>query len=436
MGSGEKVGQMAGVRPFCGVRYDPTRVDLSRVIVPPYDVIAADERGDFYDRDPHNAIRFELTRRASDEASTDYSEIARILAGWLDSGVLLQDSRPAYYVMRQRFEAPGGERLERIGFFAELTLEDYEARVVRPHERTLEGPRADRLKLLRAVQANLSSVFMLYEDKQQQLAGVLAAALETSAVGEARDDGGVEYTLALLDGLRDVEAVRRFMASVPVVIADGHHRYESALEYRRERRVALREAGGAADLPSESTLAYFANAFAPGSLLLPIHRVILEGPAPSDRDWREKLPGWHEKPVTVAGPEAVPEGLVEHLEPHAGSPAFVADDGSGQLRVFWKEEPLLDELMVRIVEREVISGVFGLGAEAVRGGAVEFPKSALRAARSVWEGDGSVALYLNPLSADDVFRVTANGEVMPQKSTFFSPKVPTGLVFRLHERSP
>ena len=135
---------MTLARPFGAVRYDASRVELSNVIVPPYDVIAADERESFYERDPHNAIRFELTRKVADEATTDYAEVGETLVAWLRSGVLLRDERPAYYVMRQRFVAPSGETLERIGFFAELGLEDYSAGVVLPHERTLAGPTADR----------------------------------------------------------------------------------------------------------------------------------------------------------------------------------------------------------------------------------------------------------------------------------------------------
>ena len=125
--------------------------------------------------------------------------------------------------------------------------------------------------------------------------------------------------------------------------------------------------------------------------------------------------------------------LAEHLAPLAGKPAFVADDGSGTSRIFWRDEPLGDHLMVRILEDEVIGEVFGLEPEAIRDGAVSFPKSAERAAAEVRSGEGSVALYINPLAPEDVFRVTAAGEVMPQKSTFYYPKIPTGLVFRVQE---
>jgi len=422
---------MTVVRPFRAVRYDPARVDLSQVIVPPYDVIAPDERDAYYERDPHNAIRFELTRDIADEATTDYSDIARTLEAWLAEGVLVRDEAPALYAMRQRFRAPSGERLARTGFFASLGLADYSERVVLPHERTLAGPKADRLKLLRAARANLSSVFLLYEDRTQLLAADLERAFDAEKgerLGEARDDAGVEYELAAVRGEAG-QRIAAFLADRQVVIADGHHRYETALAYRDEMRA---QAGHTAPLPSDFTLAYFANAYAPGSLLLPIHRVIREGPAPDDARWAERLPGWRMQRVPIPDEGAIPELLDRHLAPLSGRAAFAADDASGTLRIFVRDAPLGGELVVRILESEVIAPVFGLDPAAIRAGAVDFPKSAARAAQAVRTGDGRVALYLNPLAPDDVFRVTGAGEVMPQKSTFFYPKVPSGLVFRTH----
>ncbi len=420
---------MTVVRPFRALRYDPSVVDLSRVIVPPYDVIAADERGAFFDLDPHNAIRFELTRDAADEAGTDYHWIRETLDRWRESGVLIQDEEPGYYVMGQRYVAPTGEELERIGFFGELKLEEYGSRVVRPHERTLAGPRADRLKLLRAAEANLSSVFLLYEDRTDRLGGLLAEALETGEIARARDQAGVEYRLARMTDPGKIEALRAFLAERPTVIADGHHRYETALEYRRQK---IEAGGDDPDAPWQSTIAYFANAYASGTLLLPIHRVVREAAAPSEEEWRKALPEWRVTRLSEAGPDEIDALLAEHLAPLSGLPAFVADTGRGPALLIHQTEARKGALMVRILEDEVLGPVFGLDVDAIRGGAVGFPKSASRAAREVREGQGTVALYLDPVAPEDVFRVTAEGGVMPQKSTFFYPKVPTGMVFRDH----
>jgi uncharacterized protein (DUF1015 family) len=414
------------VRPFRALRYDPKRVDLAKVLAPPYDVISADERARLWERDPHCAVRLELTREVGEEARTDYREVAERLAAWQREGVLVRDARPACYVLRQRFAAPGGARVERVGWFAALRLEDYEKRVVRPHERTLAAPKADRLKLLRATRANLSAVFFLYEDRELALGPLLAAALAAADSTPVCDAEGVEHTLVPVEDAEAVETIRGFLADRPCVIADGHHRYETALAYRDERLAA--EPGAAQDAPFRSILGYFANAYAPGTLLLPIHRVVRKGPAPTDAVWRARLAGWEERSAPVAGADEIPALLARLLEPLRDRHAFAADDGSGTLRVF--SRPADGDLGVRVVHREVLGRVFGIDEAAVRHGAVDFPKSAGAAARQVREGRGAVALYLNALEPEDVFRVTAAGEVLPQKSTFFHPKLPTGLLLR------
>jgi uncharacterized protein (DUF1015 family) len=417
------------VIPFRALRYHSGKVEMDRVLAPVYDVVAPQDRAVYYDRDPYNAMRLVLTRTVEEEATTDYADVARYLAKWRAEGVLALDAEPALYVLRQRFTAPGGGALERVGFFGALQLEDYERRIVRPHETTLSGPKADRLKILRAAQTNLSSVFMLYEDREMTLAEMLGEALRSPQAISMSDGDGIEHTLAPLRDPGAIARVQAFLAERPVVIADGHHRYETALNYRDERRAesATRDPHA----PYERLLTYFANAFAPGSLLLPIHRVVLKLPPTTGAGWRSRLREWEQRTVQVSGIEALPAALEEHLAPLSGSYAFAADDGSGALQIF--SRPAGEELSVRVIHREVLGDVFHLDQDAVRDGAVAFPKSTLQAARDVREGRGAVALYLNPLEPDDVFRVTGAGETLPQKSTFFFPKLPTGLLFRVLE---
>ncbi|HIF95171.1 MAG TPA: DUF1015 domain-containing protein [Myxococcales bacterium] len=419
---------MTVVRPFRAVRYDTKRVELSKVIVPPYDVIASDEREGFFDFDPHNAIRFELTRDAADEADANYLWIRELLDAWRASGILIRDDSAAFYVMGQQFTAPSGEILERVGFIAELELEEYETRVVRPHERTLSGPKADRLKLLRSSEANLSCVFLLYEDRADELAEMLVNALDEGEIGRARDQAGIAYRLGRLTQPDEIERIQGFLAARPSVIADGHHRYETALEYKRQQ---IEANGDQPFAPWRSTIAFFANAYASGSLLLPIHRVVRDVPAPDLAQWRERLSGWTITELAKVSPDDIEMQLAEELALLAPHPAFVAASADGP-RLLIRRNEARDELMVRIIEDEVLSVVFGLDPEAIRTGAVSFPKSAKRAAKEIEDGVGTVALYLNPMTPDDVFRATAEGEVMPQKSTFFYPKVPTGMAFRDH----
>ena len=328
-------------------------------------------------------------------------------------------------MFQQRFSDPSGRELRRVGFFGALRLEDYARRVVLPHERTLRGPKDDRLRQLRATRTNLSAVFLLYEDPERELGPVLEEALAAGIAASAKDEAGVEHALAVATDPRLIERAAGFLAPRPVVIADGHHRYETALAYRDERRA---EPGAARGAPFERTLAYFADAYAPGTLLLPIHRVVRRGAPPADAAWRAALPRWEERRVPLAGAEAIADTLERVLAPLADRHAFAADDGSGTLRVF--SRPADGELTVRVLHGEVLRGVFGHGDDAVREGAVAFPKSAEECARMVRAGEGTVALYLNPLRPEDVFRVTRAGELLPQKSTFFAPKLPTGVVFR------
>jgi uncharacterized protein (DUF1015 family) len=368
--------------------------------------------------------------------------VARTLAAWRSEGVLRLDAKPALYALRQRFDAPDGRALARTGFFCALQLEDYAKRIVRPHERTLAGPKADRLKILRASRTNLSAVFLLYEDPDGKLDALLEQALAASEPQRARDAGGVSQELVALTDPAAIAEVREFLAPRPLVIADGHHRYETGLAYQAERRAAgastARSQGPAGEAPradgADSIFVYLANAYAAGSLLLPIHRLLVRTPAPSEVRWGELArAGWQQRALPAASPEQVEAALRDALAPHSGAPAFAADDGRGQLRVFWK--PATPELSIEVFHREIVVGFFGLDESAVRDGAVAFPKAVQEAAREVRAGRGTVALYLNPLRPEDVFRVTAAGATLPQKSTFFYPKLPTGLLFRSLDES-
>jgi len=434
---------VAEIRPFRALRYDPARVELDRVLAPVYDVVTPEDRVRFYEKDPHNAIRLELTKEVAQEASTDYSEVAHTLSAWRRDGVLKLDAQPALYALRQRFSAPDGRALARTGFFCALRLEDYAKRIVRPHERTLAGPKADRLKILRASRTNLSAVFLLYEDQDGKLDALLEQALAASEPQRAHDAGGVTQELVAVTDANAIAEVQRFLASRPLVIADGHHRYETGLAYQAERRASASEARSEAkpsevergsDASADSIFVYLANAYSAGSLLLPIHRLLVKAPAPSEARWSELArAGWQHRSVAASSPAQVEAALRDALAQHTGAPAFAADDGKGQLRVFWKAASA--ELSIEVFHREIVVGFFGLDEAAVRDGAVAFPKAIQEAAKDVRAGRGSVALYLNPLRPDDVFRVTGAGATLPQKSTFFYPKLPTGLLFRSLDES-
>jgi len=398
------------VRPFRALRYDPARVDLARVLVPPYDVIAAGERAPLFERDPHSAIRLELTRRVEDEASTDYTEVGRTLEQWQRSGILVRDARPALYALRQTFTAPDGARAVREGFFGLLGLEDYARRVVRPHERTLAGPKADRLKLLRASRANLSSVFLLYEDPQGSLRAPLARALDAAPLAEARDASGIVQRLARIADPARIEAVRDFLSERPLVIADGHHRYETALAYRDE--------GG-----PEHVLAYLADMHDPGLVILPTHRLV-RGALPVDAAALETRLG--EAFAVGPRPPGTPRG--------PGEIDCILPDRQLRLRplppALARIEPLpapLRSLDVTLFQRAILEPMLGLDTHGL-----DFTHDDAEAEAAV-PGRASVAFLVNPPTIDAVRAVCLAGEVMPEKSTYFYPKLADGLVFDLFD---
>ncbi len=322
---------MSELQPFRALRYDVERCELGRVLVPPYDVVAPHERAVFYDRDPYNAIRLELTRNVEDEGDTDYAEVAETLRAWRGDGVLRLDRDPGMYFLRQHFELPDGGSASRDGFLALLRLEDYDARVVRPHERTLRGPKADRLKLLRASNANLSPVFFLYEDPEGELDPLLAEAISSGKGVRGVDAAGIDNHLFPSTDRETIAGIRRFLRDRPVVIADGHHRYETALAFREERP----------DLPgAQYLLGYFANAYAPGTHLLPIHRVLVEPPEP---DWPERLAAtgeWEAQELSPVPPEtpALSEWLEDAMGGEGREVRFVAAEPEGRAWCFRRRD--------------------------------------------------------------------------------------------------
>ena len=421
---------MTNILPFKGLRFDVSKTDLKDILVPPYDVVQPEERSLYYERSPYNAIRLELTRDKSDEDLTDYSEVRQTLDNWRNEAVLLRDETPLYYALRQRFQSSAGESYQRLGFFGALRLEPYANSIVLPHERTLAGPKRDRLKILRATQANMSSVMMLYEDREDTLSSVLEQALCGAEAVRAIDDSGINHTFCPLRDPEMISEVTSFMVNRQVVIADGHHRYETALTYRDEKRI---KGSKEPDLerPWDRTLAYFTNAFSKGSLLLPIHRLLKGVRVPHLNEWKSLLPNWSMLEVRLSSPDNLDSILNEYLSPLKDRPAFAADDGTGSLLIFHRNSSA--NVSIRVIHEEVIEGALGLSESAVRDGALGFKKSVKIAAREVRGGSAALGIYLNALTPDDVFRVTRSGDVLPQKSTFFYPKLPSGLVFRPHE---
>ncbi len=418
---------MTDVRPFRGLRYDPPQVDLSRVIVPPYDVITPEERVGFHARDPHSAIRSSCPATwATRPATTTWRR--RWPPGSAKACCGAMRRRPSTRCAR-RFAAPDGRKLVREGFFGLLHLEDYERRIVRPHERTLAGPKADRLRLLRAARANLSVVFLLYEDRENELRDAVASGFSGGPLGVAHDGAGIEHALGCIDGAR--RAARR--AALPGGAPGGDRRRPPPL--RDGAGVPRRAARRRAERRPRRSLRVHARL---------LRQCLRRGHAPAPDPPRGAQGSGAERGRLASGSAGLagaPRGAAGRRRSFRRCwPSTWRRSGAGRASPPTTAPARFASSRARGRRRRAgdprrSTGTWWKACSVStrrRCARVRWPsrRMRVRAAEDVRAGRGAVALYLNPLSPEDVFRVTGAGEILPQKSTFFLPKLPTGLVFR------
>ena len=300
---------MAVVAPFAGLRYDAARIgDVGRVLAPPYDVIGEAERAALEEQHPQNVVRVELPRGETDAR---YAEAARLLGTWQGEGILRPDAKPGLYVYEQRFRQPGAPPTARLytrrGFFAAVRLEPFERRVILPHERTLAGPKEDRLKLMRATRTQISPIFGLYRDSQGGARAIVDAATSAGPDVEATTADGGEHRLWRLSDPEAVAALVGLMADKQILIADGHHRYETMLALGPELRALDYAAGQAA---ADFGMMFLARAEDPGLLVLPTHRLVRGVTGFDPAALRASASPAFE---VVDGDEATPEAIEERL---------------------------------------------------------------------------------------------------------------------------
>jgi len=419
------------IAPFPAWRYSPQlRADLGQLIAPPYDVISDERRISLEARHPHNIVHVDLPRpRAGEEP---YTAAARMLRDWTGAGVLARDETGSLYACEQRFRSADGAAILRRGFFARMRLEAFDARVVLPHERTLESPRADRQRLLAATRTHLSAVFMLHPDPAGTVSRLLAGAFDGSSPDEGLDDDGVLNRLVRLEPGGVARTIVEQLANEWALIADGHHRYESALAFRDERRAAGRP-------DAEQVLVYLCSMADPGLRIRPIHRLV-KGLAYFDAArFRARLEEFFSLEPMADG-DALRTALQERTD-RAGTFGLTFRGGGGFWLAGWKEGRGLDtaemsgipdplrRLDVILLHRLVLEGILGISTEAqARQENLEYVKDDAELLGRMSEGRYELGILLNPTRMDQVVEVSRQGLRLPQKSTFFHPKVPTGLV--------
>src|SRR5438477_10279321 len=404
------------VAPFQGERY--AAVDrLSVLIAPPYDVIDQAERARYARADRDNIVHVMLPEAPPGKPEDGrYGVAAERLAAWRRDGVLRRDARPALYVLAQDFTLPTGERLTRRGVFAAVAAEGYEPRRIRPHETTHAGPEADRLALMRATATNIESIFLLAPDPDRSLANAVAAASQ-GAPDATAELNGVNIRLWIV---RDPSHFP--LPQSPLYIADGHHRYETASAYALENRSADR------------VLALIVSAQDPGLAVLPTHRVIFG----TGRELERMLPRWREW-FDVQPLAAGHDPVTALASLGRDRTACLVADRSRILALLLKPGALPDrlpslaqstavrDLDVARIESLVVKEILSAGTSTP---IIRYVADGTEALGMVQRGGAAVAVLLNPAKVEQVFAVADAGDVMPPKSTYFVPKVPSGLVLR------
>ncbi|MCX6363332.1 MAG: DUF1015 domain-containing protein [Actinobacteria bacterium] len=429
---------MAEVTPFRGMRYRES-IALDEVVAPPYDVIPAAQAAELRERSPHNAVHVDLPVAPGEAAAeAAYARAAATFARWQADGVLVREATPSLYLVDQTYRGPDGRERTRRGFVARLRLADFAERVVHPHERTHAGAKIDRLRLYRATRADLSQIFLLVPDDAAGVEDALAAAADAApaaAAREARDGDGNLHRIVPLAG-PGVERIVALLRERPLYIADGHHRYETALAYRDERR-------GAGDHSADTLMVYLCSMSDPGLTVFPTHRLVRGVVVPPLSELRERLQPFFEVVGTpLRGLEACRsalDGLATEADPGRVFGLYLPredvclvvksrDPEAQQRLVAAGLSPDAAGLSVTVLHELVFRQVLCMDpAQAEKH--IDYANSVPDALAALTGGRYELGAFLNATLVGQVRAIADRGETMPQKSTYFYPKLLTGLVF-------
>lgn len=429
---------MADIRPFRALRYNPQRVSAEQVVTQPYDKISPAMQERYYAASPYNLVRIILGRHESGDNTVKnvYTRAAEYGRKWRQEGVLQQDEAPSIYSYSQTFRAPSGATFERRGFIALGRVEDYAAKVVYRHEQTLAKPKADRLDLLRATRAHYEQLFLLYEDSGQ-IDSLLATSAEPTI--DVTDEYGVAHRVWQISDPTVISAVQNAMSDKKLVIADGHHRYETALNFRNECRAASK--GGDPGAPYEFVMMTFVNMNDPGLLVLPTHRVVHSLSSFSAEGFLNTAGELFEVEEVDPGIDAVKAS--DLLREKGRTATALLAVTSNRAFVIHSPKPSAVNYLADLSPRQrsldvvqlhkcLLEGVLKLSEESIRNqqnlSYVREASEALAAVRGQIAGKkADIVFLMNPCPVSKVRDIALAGEVMPQKSTDFYPKLLSGL---------
>ncbi|MCI0706645.1 MAG: DUF1015 domain-containing protein [Ignavibacteriae bacterium] len=420
---------MADIKAFRGYLYNQSKVNIQEVVAPPYDVISPEQQERLYEVSRYNIVRLILGKEAD-----RYASAAKHFADWQQEHVLARDSAPALYVVHQRFTDKDGKEVIRKGFIALCKLVEFEKRVVLPHEKTMAKPREDRLKLFKATNANFSQVFSLYSDPGKEVDSLLnGIAKSEPAVNVLYED--VENSVWRLTDAKVQKAVQEFLSGKQVLIADGHHRYETALAYRDFMRQSNPQHTG--NELYNYMMMFFTNIDDEGLVIYPTHRLVHSLRDFKGEDFLARLEE-HFIVRDVKDYESLSEGMKSSSVPAfglivSGFPMYylITLKPTPTLQEIIKEEipSEVKELDVTVLHTLIIKNLLGISAEAQEQKTnLDYVKDARHAIEAVESGSMQLAFLMNPTKIEQVRAVAKAGHTMPQKSTYFFPKLLSGLV--------
>jgi uncharacterized protein (DUF1015 family) len=434
---------MAEIRPFRALHYNPSRIqNLGSVVTQPYDKISTEMQARYYGSSPYNLVRVIRGQvHAEDNPQNNvYVRASRCFRNWIDDGILVSDSNPAVYPYDQEYEVPGrpGSRKVRRGFIAVCRLEDYSARVVHPHEQTLSAPKTDRLELLKVTRAHFGQIFVLYSDPAGLVESLLAERTPNQPWEQVTDEYQTLHTVWRITEPQAIDQIVEAMADKKLVIADGHHRYETALAYRDYCR-----SRAAADEAAAHVMMTFVRMETEGLTILPTHRLVHGLPAFDWSDFLFQARSIFEVEVFPALDEANGWAslFLESLA-RAGfqKPAFGAYAGRGKLALLrlrsdYDLERAIEDLPstlrrvdVILLHRLILEQILRIDPQAVREERnLTYHREFPAAAEAVARGEAQLCLLLNPTPVEAVSDNALAGLTLPQKSTDFYPKLLTGL---------
>jgi uncharacterized protein (DUF1015 family) len=432
---------LAEIRPFHGTHYNPSLVkDMGKVICPPYDIISPQMQQELYRRSESNFIRIEFGRELPQDKATDnrYTRAATNLENWLAQGIMKTDDQPCLYINDHHF-IYHGQQHRRRSLVCLVRLEEWDRMIVRPHEGTLSSAKGDRLNLLWALKANTSPVMSLYEDPDGRISSLVKKSSGGAPVLSADSGNGESHQIWAIDDVGTIEGVRECLAGQPLYIADGHHRYESALTYRRERR--LGSSTEKAGEPFDFVMMFLTDIADPSLVILPAHRLVRGLPPSAINGLINSLKIYfyvEEQPLNRANILSQIGDLLSENEDELRLVLYGPDsDRLFQVRLqdftpvrsmmpYFHSESY-QKLDVSIVDHVILEKILGL-AQGTTTEYLDYTNNALEAINRVLDQEYQLAFFVNPVKPGIIKTIADSGDRMPHKSTYFFPKIPAGIL--------